>query len=128
MADALFNKAKEQLLQAGINLSSDDIRVMLVKSTYVFDATDEFISDLGAVDNGRSAALTSKTFANGTFDAADTSLTATVAAACNACVVFKHTGSDASARLIAYIDFSAFTPAASQSVNVAFNASGIFAL
>lgn len=133
MTSAVFPKAKEQLLQAGINMSSGDIRAMLVRSTYTYDATDEFLADLGAVDNGRSAALGTKTFTNGVFDAADTTITATAANASNALVIFLHTGSDATARLIAYIDDAVglpFTPEASQVCPVVFDsgANKIFAL
>ena len=130
---AIFPKAKEQLLQAGINMSSDDIRAMLVLSSYTYDAADEFVADLGAVDNGRSVALGSKTFTNGIFDAADTSITATAGTPSNALIIFKHTGSDATARLIAYIDSAVglpFTPEASQVCPVVFDngANKIFAL
>jgi len=133
MTSSVFPKAKEQLLQAGINMSSGDIRAMLVRSTYTYDATDEFLADLGAVDNGRSAALGTKTFTNGVFDAADTTITATAANASNALVIFLHTGSDATARLIAYIDDAVglpFTPEASQVCPVVFDsgANKIFAL
>lgn len=124
MASALFNPGREGFLDGTINWSTGDIRVMLVKSTYTFDATDKFIADLGAVDNGRSAALGTKAVADGIADAADTSLTATAAAASNALVLFQHTGADATARLIAYIDNSTglpFTPAAGQTVNIAFD-------
>lgn len=122
MANALFNPGREGFLDGSIDWDTNDVRVMLVRSTYTFDATDKFISDLGSVDNGRSAALTGKTVANGIADAADTSLTATSAVACNALIVFQHTGSDATARLIAYIDTPSsglpFTPSASQTVNI----------
>lgn len=135
MASAIFPKFKEQALQAGVNLSSGDVRVMLVKSTYTYDSTDEFLADLGAVDNGRSAALGTKAFTNGIFDAADSTLTATSAVACNALVVFIHTGSDATARLVAYVDAAdvvglPFTPEASQTCPIVFDsgASKIFAL
>jgi hypothetical protein len=74
------------------------------------------------VDNGRSIALAGKTFTSGVFDANDTSLVATAASACKAIVYFKHTGVDATARVVAYIDTPAsglpFTPAASQTVNI----------
>jgi hypothetical protein len=57
--------------------------------------------------------------------AADTTITATAAVACNALIVFYHTGSDATARLIAYIDTPAsglpVTPAASGVLNIAFD-------
>lgn len=117
MASAVFPKAKEQFLQAGLNLPTLDVRVMLVLSSYTYDSTDEFVADLGAVDNGRSAALASKTVTNGIFDAADSTLNATAGTASNALVIFIHTGSDATARLIAYIDNAVglpFTPEAAQ--------------
>ena len=122
MANILFDPGREGFLDGTIIWSSGDIRAMLVKSTYTFSAAHKFLSDLGAVDNGRSAALTSKTVTSGVADAADTTLTATAAAACNALVVFQHTGADATARVIAYIDTPTsglpFTPSASQTVNI----------
>jgi hypothetical protein len=122
MANALFDPGREGFLDGSIDWDTDDIRVMLVKSTYSFSAAHKFITDLGAVDNGRSAALGSKTVTNGVANAAATSLTATAAAACASLIVFKHTGADATARLIAYIDTPSaglpFTPSASQTVNI----------
>lgn len=122
MSNALFDPGREGFLDGSINWSSGDIRVMLVRSTYTFDATDKFLSDLGSVDNGRSSALGSKTVTNGIADAADTTITATAANACNALVLFQHTGSDSTARVIAYIDSPSsglpFTPAASQVVSI----------
>lgn len=130
---AVFPKAKEQYLQAGLNLSSLDIRVMLVLSSYTYDSTDEFVADLGAIDNGRSAALGSKTFTNGVFDAADSTLNATAGTASNALIVFVHTGNDATARLLAYIDNAVglpFTPEAAQTCPIVWDngANKIFAL
>jgi len=123
MASALFNKGREGFLNGSIDWDTDDIRVMLTLSSYTFDATDEFLSDIPASsrDNGRSAALSGKTTTDGVADANDTSLTATAASACNALIIFKHTGSDATARLIAYIDTATglpFTPAAGGTVNI----------
>lgn len=122
MANSLYDPGREGILDDTIQMSTDDIRTMLVLSTYTFSAAHKFISDMGAVDNGRSAALASKTFTSGVFDAADTTLTATAASASKALVVFKHTGADATARLIGYIDTPAsglpFTPAASQVVPI----------
>lgn len=118
----MFLEAKEKWLDATLDINSSDIRVMLVRSTYTFDNTDEFITDLGAVDNGRSAALGSKTIANGLFDAADTTITATAAVACNKLIVFEHTGADATADLICCIDITEFTPSASQVCNIVWDA------
>jgi hypothetical protein len=124
MTAALFDPGREGFLDGTINWSSGDIRVMLVKSTYTFVASHKFLADLGAVDNGRSASLGTKTVTNGVADSLDTTITASAAVACNALVVFQHTGSDATARVIAYIDNATglpLTPAASGVVNVAWD-------
>lgn len=124
MASALYDPGREGFLDGSIDWDTNDMRVMLALSSYTFSAAHKFLSDLGAVDNGRSAALTSKTVASGVADAADTSLVATAATASKALIVFQHTGSDATARLIAYIDVATglpFTPAAGQTVNITFD-------
>lgn len=124
MASVLFDPGREGILDTTITMTGD-VRVMLVKSAYTFSAAHKFLSDITAGnDNGRSAALASKTYTSGVFDAADTSLTTTSAVACNALVVFQHTGTDSTARVIAYIDTATglpFTPAASQTINVVFD-------
>ncbi len=121
MANALFPLGRQGILDTTIAMTGD-IRAMLVKSTYTYDSADVYISDLGAVDNGRSATLATHTYALGVFGAANTTLVATAAVACNAIILFLHTGVDATARLIAYIDTPASglpcTPAASQTVNI----------
>ncbi|HSW39043.1 MAG TPA: hypothetical protein VLL97_06080 [Acidobacteriota bacterium] len=121
MGNALFSKGREGILDRTIDMTGD-VRAMLVKSTYVFDDADVFLSDLGAADNGRSAAFGTKTYAAGVFNAANTSLVASAAVACNAIILFQHTGVDGTARLIAYIDTPASglpcTPAAGQTVNL----------
>lgn len=130
MASAMFGPGKQGLLDGSIDLDTDDVRAMLVKSAYTFDSTDRFVADLGAVDNGRSGALTTVTVsASGAVDADDTTLTATDADPCNAIVLFKHTGADGTARLVAYLSISPFTPSASQAQSIAWDngASKIFA-
>lgn len=118
MANILYDPGREGILDETIKMNSGDIRAMLVLSSYVFSAAHKFIADLGAVDNGRSAALAGKTFTNGVFDATDSTLTATAATASKAIVLFQHTGVDATARIIHYMDTPAsglpFTPAAGQ--------------
>jgi len=124
MTSALYDKGREGFLDGSIDWDTDDVRVALVESTYTFVAAHDFMDDLGTNDNGRSAALGTKTVTSGVADAADTSLTATAALACNALVVYKYNASDAAARLICYIDSATglpFTPAASQTVNIAWD-------
>lgn len=124
MASVLYDKGREGILDGTIDMTGD-VRCVLVKSAYTFSAAHDFMDDIGANDNGRSAALAGKTYTSGVFDANDTSLTATAADACEAVVIFQHTGADATARLIAYVDTATglpFTPGVGQTVNIAWDA------
>jgi hypothetical protein len=112
----LFPLGREGILDTTIDMTGD-VRVMLVLDAYVYDAADKFLVDLGAVDNGRTATLAGHNYALGTFNATNTTVTATAALACNALILFQETGADATARLIAYIDTATglpFTPAVGQ--------------
>ena len=126
MANALWNKGREGFLDSSYSWAASDIRVMLILSTYTFVATHKFLTDLGAVDNGRSAALGTKVVTDGVAGAAATSLVATAASASKALGIFYHTGADATARAIVYVDTPAsglpFTPAAGQTVNITWDA------
>jgi len=121
MSNRLFGKGREGILDRTIDMTGD-VRGVLVKSGYVFDNNDVFLSDLGSVDNGRTGTFVSKTYVFGVFDAANVSLVALFAEESNAIIIFQHTGSDATARLIAYIDTPESglpcTPRAGQSVNI----------
>ena len=124
MANVLYDSGREGILDTTIDMTGD-VRCVLVKSSYTFSAAHNFMDDIGTDDNGRSAVLSGKTYTAGVFDASDISLTATSAVACEAIVLFQHTGNDATARLIAYIDTPTsglpFTPSASQTVNIVFD-------
>jgi hypothetical protein len=124
MGNVLFPKGREGILDDTISISGD-IRAMLVRSIYTYDDTDVYLSDVevgGTKDNGRTAALAGKTYSLGVFNATNTSLVALAAVASNAIIIFQHTGNDATARLIAYIDTPAnglpCTPAVGQTVNI----------
>lgn len=121
MANVLYDSGREGILDTTIDMTGD-VRCVLVKSSYTFSAAHNFMDDIGTDDNGRSIALSGKTYTAGVFDASDISLTATSAVACEAVVLFQHTGNDATARLIAFIDTPTsglpFTPSASQTVNI----------
>lgn len=121
MGNKLFPAGVEGLLDRTIDLTGD-IRTALVRNAYVFNEFDVTLDDLGGAINGRSVALTGKTFTAGTFDADDTALIAGAAVACNALVIYQHDPDDSSARLLAYIDDPAvglpFTPAAGQTVDI----------
>lgn len=123
MANALYDPGREGFLSGTIDWDTDDVRVMLVKTGYTYSAAHQYLNSVStSYDNGRSAALGSKTVTSGVADAANTSLVATSAVACNALVIYKYNVSDSAAQLICYIDTPTsglpFTPAASQTVNI----------
>ena len=107
---ALFSSGREGFLDGSINWIADEVRVMLMKDSYTFDATDRFVSELSAMGNGRSWALAGKSAANGVADADPVSLVVLTAEACNGLVIYKHNASDSEARLICYIDSAGGLP------------------
>lgn len=103
---ALFDKGREGIGAAEIDLDNGDIRVALVSAAYTPNlATHKFLSSLGAAIVARSASLTGKTITDGIFDAADPTVTVPVSSATvTQLVIFLHTGVDATARLIGLVD------------------------
>lgn len=107
MANAIYDKAKEGMLDGSIVMSTDTIKAVLVDTgAYsVNTATDTFLSDItGVARIATSSALASKSATGGVFDAADISFSAVTGATVEAIVLYKDTGSAGTSRLIAYID------------------------
>lgn len=131
MANALYELTKAKMLQAGINMSSGDVKVSLIDTgTYTFSQTHEFYDDLSGVV-ATSGNLGSKTFTNGVFDAADVTFTGVSGATAEALVIWVDTGNPATSPLIAYLDTNLtnmpVTPNGGD-ITVSWNASGIFKL
>jgi hypothetical protein len=131
VASVLYAKGKAHLLglSTKADLVADNIKVMLVDTAdETFGSTDEFVSDVtGAGIVARSGNLAGKTVTSGTFDANDVTISAVTGDTCEAVILYKDTGSDATSPLIAWFDISTFTPNGSDAT-VVFNASGLFAI
>lgn len=114
MASGLYKPTIDAQFKAGpINWATADIRAVLVDvADYTVDLTNHnFLDDVASGARvGTPVALSSKTFTAGVFDAADTTLTSVTGDACEAIILFVHTGSDATAQLLAYIDGFTVTP------------------
>lgn len=113
MANSLYSKGRQGFLDGSIDWDTDDIRVVLVDAAdYVVAlATHQFLSDVPAI--GRvavSGSLTAKTATDGVADAADITFTSVTGDPSEALVIYKHTGVDTTARLIAYIDTATGLP------------------
>jgi hypothetical protein len=140
MANAVYPIWKSAILQASTNsaLTSTNVRTAFIDTgTYTYNAAHDFYNDLtGVFPNTRATgvALGSKTYTNGTFDAADATFTAfsNGSVSLEAITIYIDDGTaDASSRLVLFLDTSItgmpFTPSGSD-VTIAWNASGIFTL
>lgn len=104
MANAIYPKAKEQFLQAGINMSSATIKVALIDTgSYTYSAAHEFFSSVTGVI-GTPQTLGSKTFTNGVFDAADVTFPAVTGNTAEALLIYVDTGTAGTSRLILFQD------------------------
>lgn len=135
MASVLYPAFKASLLAADLDLLADDIRVVLVDAQdYTYSSAHDFLNDVpSGARVAASGALTGKTGTGGVFDADNVTFTAVTGDPSEALILYRHTGADATANLIAYIDTVSGGAALSVSPNtgditVTWNASGIFAL
>jgi hypothetical protein len=134
MANAIFPKWKEQLLQftANNNLSSGTVKVALIDTgTYTYSATHQFWSSASSASIGTPQTLGSKTFTDGVFDAADVTFTSVTGNSVEALIIYIDTGTAATSPLVAFIDTSVtglpVTPNGGD-IAITWNASGIFSL
>ena len=133
-----FDKFWEHVGKGEISMSADTFKVMLVNA-YTFDATDDVVSDLGAVQvaNGNGYTTGGQTLANKSyaytsgvtkFDADDAFWTASggnIGPATGA-VIYDSTQSN---RLVCYIDFGGSETAGDDTdFKITFNSSGIFTI
>lgn len=132
MADGLYVTYKNLILQAGLNLSTLNLRFALVDLADYSEnlTTDDFMADVdvaGAVE-GETGNLASKAFSGANFDAADPVFSSISGDQCEALVLFRQTGTRATENVIAFFDsITAITPNGGD-INVTLNASGIFTL
>lgn len=133
MANVIYNSAKEAFLSGLIDLTSDDIRVILVDlADYTYDSAHSTLDDIPAGARvAVSTTLTSPTVADGVFDAADVLLSAVTGDQSEAIVIYQHTGVDATSRLIVFLDTGVtglpVTPNGGD-IAIIWNGAGVFTL
>lgn len=139
MADVIYNNFKKLIMNGGIDLDTDTIKVALVTSSYTPDQdAHDFFDDVtnevvgtgytaGGATLGSAAVTADNTDNEGVFDAADTSwTTATITA--RAAVIYKSTGTASTSALIAYVDFGSDKISTAGTFTIAWNAEGILNL
>lgn len=107
MANSLYNLARQKFLEGGINWLTDDIRAIAVDTgAYAVNlSTHEFLSSIPA--GARIAgpvALSGKTSTLGVADANNVTFPDVAGVSIETIVLYRHTGSDATADLIYYAD------------------------
>lgn len=107
MANALYPKAKQAFMSGALDLLSSDIRAVLVDlDEYTFDAADEFLSDIpNEARIAASPSLTGKEVTDlAAFKSDDAIFPAVTGAELEAVVLYAHTGTASTSRLILYLD------------------------
>lgn len=112
MANFVYKKAKQAILNAQINFLTDVLKVVLVDDTYISNQdADQYISDIPSLAiKKRSVALTNVTTNLGVLDAFDLAIPDHDGSAFSSVILYKDTGSDSTSILIFYIDTSPGLP------------------
>jgi len=120
MANLIYGKAKQSLLNGQINVSSQVLKILFVDSTYTLSQNaHQFVSDIPSSSiKTRSAALVNVQNVLGVLDANDINITNYPGYAFNALILYVDSGADATSRLIAYIDTATGVPFAGISTQV----------
>jgi len=125
MANALYAKAKEALLEGLFDLTDNTIRVAFVKNTYSVNINlHEFLSDINeSYVAATSDPLANKTTGSGIFDADNIIVENYGTSGFSYLVLYKDSGSRTTSRLIAYIDTATGLPvsATAESVSITIN-------
>ena len=122
MANDFFKRGIEGLISGQIDLDTDDMRFALVRGYTVNISTHTFLSDVvsgGGTIVATTPALTGVSVTNGIYDAADSLFTSVPAgAAVPVLILYKHTGSNATARILMIIDTATGLPVTPDGGNI----------
>jgi len=112
VANFIYGKAKQSLLNGEFNISSDSLKVLLVTESYVPNQNiDQFVSNIsGSYIKQRTSSLTNVTNTLGVIDADNVLVSNYDGSAFKALVIYKDSGTDATSRLLAYIDTATGIP------------------
>ena len=112
MANALYTKAKQGLLDGSIDMDTDTIKAVFVDGAdYTPNlSTHQYLSDIpSAARVATSGALQNKTVTDGVFDADDITITSVSGDQFEYIALYQHTGAE-SAKLILLIDTATGLP------------------
>lgn len=137
MANAFYSSYRTLLGGAGLDLTTADLRVVLVDlADYTYSAAHDFLDDVIAgarvAVSGTLGSVTFGSVAAGVLDAANVTLSAVTGDQSEALILYAHDGgADSARRLICYLDTGItgipVTPNGGD-ITITWNASGIFSL
>lgn len=131
MANALYTKGKEGILNGTIDLDTDNIKAVLIDTAdyTVNTSTHDNLDDVAGAARVDTSANLTVTVTGGTVDAADYSFVAASGDQAEAIILYQDTGVESTSRLIAYYDtFTSGMPVTPNGgdIDVTVNASGLF--
>ena len=111
MANFVYGKAKQSLLNGQINVLSNSLKILIVDSSYVPSAnSDQYVSNINPSYIKNRSAIQNITNTLGVLDADDITILEHDGAAFKAIVLYENGISDSDSKLIAYIDTSIGLP------------------
>jgi len=121
MANAMYGKGREGFANAAVNWLSDDIRCILIDAadyTLSID-THDFLDDIPAGARvAVSGNLANKTNVLGVLDADDVTFTSVTGDPSEMLVIYKHTGVEATSRLLVSFDTAVGLPVTPNGGNI----------
>jgi len=120
MANVLYQLGRQAFLEGDLDWTGQDMRVILVDlADYTFSQAHQFLTSVPAGARvAVSGALANKTATNGTADADDVTFNSVTGDQSEALIIYQHTGSDATSRLVAYIDTATGFPVTPNGGNI----------
>lgn len=105
MANVLYDPGRDAFLNGDIDYTNDTIKVYLIDTDdYSFSASHQYLSSVAAGARVANATLAGKSTSAGIADANDTVLSSVSGDECEALILVKDTGNEATSPLIGYID------------------------
>lgn len=112
MANLLYPTFKHAAYDGtGINLGSADVRAILIDvADYTYSAAHDMLDDVAGASRVATVALTGESWSGAVFDASNATFTAVTGDPSEALILYIHTGTESTSRLIAYIDTATGLP------------------
>lgn len=120
MANFVYTKAKEAILNGEINFSANNFKLLFANSSYSPNQNlHKFVSDIGSSSIVyRSNSISNISNVNGVIDADDVTFTIEANTSFNSIILFQDEGSDQQSLLIMYIDTASGLPYQGSSTSV----------